>query len=148
MAHYHASFVSPIAIDDAFTYLADFTNAADWDPGVSAARRLDDGPIAVGSRFELKARFLGRDLPLRYRITQLDPATRVVFEADGGGLRAVDSISFEKTASGTRVIWDATLSLKGLRYVADLPLHLAFQWIGRQALEGLQAALDARAAAQ
>ena len=41
--------------------------------------------------------------------------------------------------------WDATLSLKGLRYLADLPLHLAFQWIGGRALAGLREALEARA---
>ena len=145
MAYYRAAVEVGISADDAFAFLADFTHAADWDPGVARARRLDEGPLAVGSEFELVADFFGRQLPLRYRITQLDAPTRVVFEAENEGLRAVDAIAFEKTASGTRVTWDATLSLKGLRYLADLPLHLAFQWIGRRALTGLRDALEARA---
>ena len=145
MAYYRTSFAVTLAADAAFAFLADFSNAADWDPGVAEARRLEDGPLAVGSEFELVADFFGRRLPLRYRVTQLDAPTRVVFEAENEGLHAVDAISLEKTETGTRVVWDANLSLKGLRYLADLPLHVAFQWIGGRAVQGLREALEALA---
>ncbi len=143
MAHYRASVDSPLGADDAFALLADFSNAADWDPGVRSARRLGEGPIQVGSTFEVVASFLGRDVPLTYRITQLDAPNRVVFEADARGLRSVDTITFEKRGDGTRVTYDANLTLSGLAYVFDLPLHLAFQWIGGRALAGLAKALRA-----
>jgi hypothetical protein len=57
---------------------------------------------------------------------------------------SVDTITLEKTARGTRLTYDANLALKGFRYAGDFALHLAFQWIGRNALEGLRAALSTR----
>jgi len=41
----------------AFDFVADFSSTQEWDPGIQAARRLDDRPIGVGSRFELVSRF-------------------------------------------------------------------------------------------
>ena len=60
--------------------------------------------------------------------------------------RSIDTITFEKTARGTSLTYDANLTLKGIRYVGDFALHLAFQWIGRRALEGLRAELSTRRA--
>lgn len=30
---------------EAFRYLAEFENAAEWDPGIAEATRLTDGPV-------------------------------------------------------------------------------------------------------
>jgi carbon monoxide dehydrogenase subunit G len=141
MAYFRTSFEVPVPADRVFEYLADFRNAAAWDPGVASARKLTKGALAVGTRFELAARFLGRELPLRYAVVQLDPPARVVFESETPTLRAVDAVTLEKTARGTRVTWDASLALRGLLYLADLPLHLLFQRIGRRAAAGLERAL-------
>lgn len=146
MAHFRASLDVARPSDEVFAYLADFTRTAEWDPGVVSAERLDGGPVSVDSRFRVVARFLGREVPLVYRVVQLEPPSRLVLEAETPTLRSLDTITCEKTARGTRLTYDAQLVLPGLLYLADLPLHLAFQWIGRRALAGLGAALatDAR----
>jgi hypothetical protein len=41
------------AQDEVFVYTADFSNIEDWDPGVVSSRRLGQGPVGVGSQFEL-----------------------------------------------------------------------------------------------
>ena len=111
------------------------------------ARPPDDADVVgeVGtSKLRAKAysAAFGQELPLDYQIVQYDPPSRVVLEAENDNLRSVDTITFEKTARGARLTYDANLTLKGIRYVGDFALHLAFQWIGRRALEGLRAALD------
>ena len=141
MAYYRATIEVDRPIEAVFAYLSDFSTTAEWDPGVTAARRLEDGPIDVGAGFEVKTRFLGREVPLRYRIVQIDPPSRVVLEAETPTLRSVDTITFEKTAAGTRVTYDANLALRGLLYVADFSLHLLFQQIGGRALRGMREAL-------
>jgi len=141
MAYYRAHLEVRRPIDEVFAYLADFSNTAQWDPGVVSARKLGDGPVAVGSEFEVVSKFLGREVPLTYRVVQYDPPSRVVLEAGNDDLRSLDTITLEKTARGTRLTYDANLSLQGIRYVADFALHLAFQWIGRRAVAGLRAAL-------
>ncbi len=144
MAYYRAELEVRRPIDEVFAYLADFSNTEKWDPGVVSARKQGSGPVTVGTRFEIVSRFLGQELPLEYRIVQYDPPGRVVFEAENDNLRSVDTLTFEKIARGTRLTYDANLTLKGLRYVGDFALHVAFQWIGRRALEGLRDALRTR----
>ena len=48
---YTAQLTTPASADQAFAYLAQFDNTQHWDPGVSAARPLSDGPPALGSRW-------------------------------------------------------------------------------------------------
>ncbi len=146
MAYCRATIEVPRPIDEAFEYLADFSNAAKWDPGVISARKITRGPIGRGTEFEIVSRFLGRDVRLRYRATQVDPPSRLVFEGGARTLRLVDTISLEKSAKGTRITYDANLALEGIFYLADLPLHLIFQWIGRKAIGGLERALSGRRA--
>jgi hypothetical protein len=38
MARFRGTVVSPWSIEETFDYLADFSNAAEWDPGVDRAR--------------------------------------------------------------------------------------------------------------
>ena len=146
MACYRALLDVRRPIDEVFAYLADFSNTEKWDPGVVSAKRHGDGPVAMGTRFKVVSKFLGQELPLDYQIVQYDPPSRVVLEAENDNLRSVDTITFEKTARGTRLPYDANLTLKGIRYVGAFALPLAFQWIGRRALEGLRAALSTRRA--
>ena len=52
-----------------------------------------------------------------------------------------DRITFESTAAGTRVTYDADLALKGLLRIADPLLALAFNRVGDRALAGLRRTL-------
>jgi uncharacterized protein YndB with AHSA1/START domain len=144
MAYYRAEFDVRRPIEEVFAYLADFSNTQEWDPGVVSAKKRGGAPVNIGTQFVVVSKFLGRELPLDYQIVQYDPPSRLVLEAENDDLRSVDTITFEKTARGTRVTYDANLTLKGIRYAGDLALHLAFQWIGRRAREGLRAALNTR----
>ncbi len=59
MARYHTAVESRRPVTETFGYLATFSNAADWDPGVLAGQQLDPGPAGAGSRFRLVVPFLG-----------------------------------------------------------------------------------------
>jgi hypothetical protein len=54
---------------------------------------------------------------------------------------SLDRITFEMTAGGTRVTYDADLALKGLLRIADPLLALAFNRVGDRALAGLRRTL-------
>ena len=144
MAYCRASFTTPLPIDAVYDYLADFSNAADWDPGVTDARCITEGPLAEGSRFHVDFRFLGREVPLAYTLVQAQRPHRIVFEGGGERFQSIDTLTLERRADGTRVTYDAQLVLPGWWYLADGPLHLAFQFIGREAIRGLEDALEAR----
>ncbi len=58
MAHYNATIDSRRSARDTLDYLADFSNAAEWDPGTLTAEQLDPGPVRAGTRFRLIVPFL------------------------------------------------------------------------------------------
>ena len=69
MAVFEATIGSAWTADDTFGYLAVFSNAEQWDPGVLEGEQLDPGPVRIGSRFRLVVPFLGRKIALVYRVT-------------------------------------------------------------------------------
>jgi carbon monoxide dehydrogenase subunit G len=134
-----------LAPDPAFAFVADFANAMHWDPGVATSERIDAGPVGVGARYRLGVRLGGRVAPMEYRITVFEPSRRVVLAGEGSGVSAVDEIRFTPTGTGTRVDYTADIRLGGLLRLAQPFLGGQFARIGREALAGMQQALDERA---
>ncbi|MCA9771262.1 MAG: SDR family NAD(P)-dependent oxidoreductase [Myxococcales bacterium] len=144
MAHLRRNLVVPTPIAQAFDYLADFSTTAEWDPGISQARRIGEGPVGLGTRFRVLSEFLGREVELIYAIAEYDPPRRVVLKGGNDEIRSIDTITFKATGEGTRITYDARLTLKGVQRLADPGLQIAFEVIGRRAMAGLKQALDPR----
>jgi len=142
MARYRASIETQWTPEEAFAYLSDFSTSEEWDPGVVEAERfgggaVGGGPVGEGTEFRLVAEFLGRKTPLTYRVVEYEPSTAVTFVGENASIVSHDRITFETTATGTRVTYDAELRLKGLLRLADPLLALAFNRVGDRALAGL-----------
>ena len=130
----------------AFDYVADFSTTEEWDPGIPSARRLDDRPLGVGSRFELVSRFGSTEQTIVYEITAFDRPNSVTFVGDGKNFRGTDVISFAPRGDGgTDVTYVADLGLKGFASLALPFLRGRLDDMSDHAVAGLQAALDARA---
>ncbi len=147
MTTLHEQIETPLSIDEAFAYVADFANSETWDPGVDTSERLDPGPVAVGSRYRLGVHLAGRVAPMEYRITALEAPDRVVLEGTGSGVTAIDDIRFERAGTGTRIDYTADIKLGGLLRFVQPFLGRAFAGLARRAVDGMQRTLDARAAA-
>lgn len=130
-----------------FDYIADFKSAAEWDPGVAHARRLDTGRLGVGSRYELGVRMGGRVVPMTYRITVFDRPSRVVLEGEGSTVEAIDDIRFVPAIDGTVVDYTADIRLRGWMRLIQPFLGGALAKVGRDAAAGMTRTLAARAAA-
>jgi len=142
MATYRTSVSSPKSPADVFSYLARFSNAAHWDPGVSAAEDITPGPPAFGSTYRLMVRFLGLTVPLEYRIEEIDAPTRVVLQAENSQFRSTDRIEVaEASDGGSTVTYEATLTPKGIAAAFSPLMGVVFRRIGDRAAVGLRAAL-------
>ena len=128
---------STLHVDAAFDYVANFENIVEWDPGVTAVRKITDGPPAVGTEYDLDLSYGGSPLSMVYRITEWDPPRRVVLEGDGDRTFAVDRISFLPRAEGSSVEYQADIQMKGIYRVAEPFLGKLFRKIGDGAVEGL-----------
>jgi carbon monoxide dehydrogenase subunit G len=141
MAHYNASVDTPRPPDEVFAYLSDFSTTEEWDPGVVEAERVGNAPVCEGTEFRLVATFLGRKTPLTYRIIEFDPPGAVTFRGESSTLVSLDRITLEPFDEGTRITYDAHLSLKGAFKVADPLIGLVFSRVGDRALAGLRKTL-------
>ena len=144
MAHYHATIDSPCGPAETFDYLATFSNAEQWDPGVLTGEQLDSGPVRVGTRFRLVVPFLGRRLPLTYVVTRYSPAGMIALEAVSGLLRLVDWIEVAARRDGATVSYDADVRLRGPLRLLDPMLQRGFGAVGDRAAAGLAAVLAGR----
>lgn len=142
MARYVTTIESPRPQADVFAYLSDFSTTREWDPGVADAERLDTGEITVGSRVRVVADFMGRKTPLVYEVTAIDAPSSITLRGENATVVSLDTMTFEPTASGgTRVAYDADLTLKGPLGLADPLLKLVFNRIGDKAAGGLRKAV-------
>lgn len=124
-----------------FDYTADFANIHQWDPGVESSSKLGDGPVGVGTKYDLEVRFGTATLPMRYEITHYEAPSRVVLVGKGDKLEAVDEIEFSSQDNMTRIDYTADLEFRGvMRCVVPL-MAPAIKRVGTRALDGLVEAL-------
>jgi Polyketide cyclase / dehydrase and lipid transport len=137
MARYAATVTSQHPAPDTFSYLATFTNTADWDPGVISAEQLDGGPVRPGTRFRLVVPFLGRRLPLTYQVVTLVPGREIVLAGGSRLLRATDRIVVDPAGDGATVNYQADVRLRGPLALLDTLLRPGFRAVGQRAAAGL-----------
>lgn len=135
MAHYQATIPSSRTPDDAFAYMADFSSVQEWDPSVSSAKRLNNGPLRQGDQFDVALSFAGRKIELTYTLTEYDPkARRAVLRAKNGPTTSIDTITVSDDAA---VTYDARIELAGLAKLIDPIMQLLFNRLGNNAKKEL-----------
>lgn len=146
----HEQIETALPIEEAFAFIADFANSSRWDPGVATSERIDAGPVGLGARYQLGVRMRGKVAPMEYRITTYEAPTRVVLTGEGSGVSAVDEIRFapRPDGTGTAIDYTADIRLGGWMRLVQPFVGGTFEQIAKDALGGMQRALDERAAAR
>jgi carbon monoxide dehydrogenase subunit G len=127
--------------EEVFEYMATFSNAREWDPGVVDGEALTPGPAAVGSVYRLGVRLAGRVVRFDYEVLELDRPRRVVLRATHGHLVSTDTITVEGTGPGSRVRYEAVLEARGLLRLASPLIDRSFSTMADRGAAGLRAAL-------
>ncbi len=153
MARFRTTMITDAPADSVLDHLGDFATLADWDAGVTSARRLSGEPGQVGTRYAVDFSFGPRSIPLEYEVIERaepegEQAGHVVLRATSGSFTLLDTITVHGTSTGTEVTYDALLTLHGPRRLMDWPLDRIFQIIGRRSEAGLRAELASVAHAQ
>lgn len=124
--------------DEVFSYLADFSNGPEWDPGQeSSTPRSDAGPH-VGQIYDVMVLWGDRRLPMTYEVTAIDPGTSITLAGEGSTTRAIDTIEVVDVADGgCAVTYTADIRLKGLLKVAEPFLGSKFDELADHAEAGI-----------
>lgn len=140
MADYRGIVETTKPIETAFDYLADFRNAAEWDPAtVSISQTAGDG-AGPGARYRLVTRFGGRSVALEYETTGFERPERLVLNFQGGNTIGTDAITVARTADRTRLEYSVDFRLTKARLLTPLIAPL-FRGAADRALAGLARAL-------
>jgi hypothetical protein len=142
MARYVTRIPSPKSPENAFAYMADLCNFAQWDPGVKKAVQVQGDVPGLGSEFDVTVKGPGRDLTLRYRITEFNAPYELLAVAKSSVFTSIDRITVVPTSTGCTVTYNAELRMNGLLSIADPGLRLVFHRIGDRAARGLRGALS------
>jgi carbon monoxide dehydrogenase subunit G len=142
MARYVVSVQSPKPQQEAFDYMADLSNFAQWDPGVESVEQVEGKGQGPATAIDVAVRTAGRTIVLRYHVTLYEPPGKIVARAESGTLVSLDTMTIDATDSGAVVTYDAELTLKGALRVFEPVLGVAFKRIGDTAAAGLVRVLE------
>ena len=81
-------------------YAGDPSNATEWYANIRSVNWLTDPPLAVGSRLDFVARFLGRRLAYTYEIVELDLPSRLVMRTAEGPFPMETTYEWEAVDEG------------------------------------------------
>eukprot|EP00730_Choanoeca_flexa_P020200 TRINITY_DN9879_c0_g1_i2.p1 TRINITY_DN9879_c0_g1~~TRINITY_DN9879_c0_g1_i2.p1 ORF type:complete len:208 (+),score=35.04 TRINITY_DN9879_c0_g1_i2:80-703(+) len=126
-----------------FQYLATFSNTQEWDPGCLEGKRVDSGPLKVGSKFELVTEFKGSKSEMTYEIVKYNFPEEVVLEGESKSVRVTDTIRVKPAAEDgkTHVDYQAHIQLKGCSKIFIYFLNSALNDLGKEAMDGLRKTL-------
>jgi carbon monoxide dehydrogenase subunit G len=142
MAQYVTTIETPRPPTEAFAYMADLRNFAEWDPGVQTATQVEGdgpGPEAV---YDVTVDAPGKGLTLRYQTVEYDEPRSIVVRASSRTFTSEDTVTVEPAGTGSLVTYRAELELNGPLRVFDLMLRPIFGRIAGRANDGLLRALD------
>jgi hypothetical protein len=143
MPHFKDTIDSTVPVEQAFDYVADFSNAEQWDQGTKTARRLDDGAIGEGSRFELVVEFMGRESAFVYEIVEYDRPEKVTLRSESDDSTLVDTLTVEPGLDEACVLtYDARLEMKGVRKLLSPVIGIFFRRLCEKGKEGLERELN------
>lgn len=128
-------------VQSVIDYLKDFGNAEEWEPGTVSCRRLDDGPIDVGSRWHNESRLVGISTELTYELTELD-SVHLRFIGSNDTATSDDTMTFTSNGDATQVTYTAVITFNGAAKLADLPARLLFERVGNEVEENLTRVLN------
>ena len=137
------SITVPGAPEAVFDYVADFSTTQEWDPGIESARKTSDGPVGVGSEFELEAVFMGRKLRTTYRIVGYDRPKEVVIKGGTDRFTSTDTITVTPVDGRVQVGYRAVFELRGVFRLAEPFLRGTFEKLADKAVGGLEEKLSA-----
>ena len=93
--------VIPVARERVAEFAGDPSNAPRWYANIRSVAWRTEPPVAIGSRMDFEARFLGRPLAYTYEVTELVAGERMVMRTADGPFPMETTYTWETAPGGT-----------------------------------------------
>ena len=135
------TFTTTATPEAAYRYLADFTNAEEWDPGTQTCERTS-GDGGVGTTYRNVSTFLGREVEVTYTAAELAPPTRVHLRGTNEQFEGHDIFVIRAAGRGSEVTYRADMTFSGLAKLASPVVAAYLPVLARKTVAELRACLD------
>jgi uncharacterized protein YndB with AHSA1/START domain len=99
--------------EDVFSYVTDPSRLPEWQESVVSVRRLDDAPVAPGSRVIVTRRVGGRERAMTAELAELDPPRSWAVRGIDGPVRGNVKGTIEPLENGERSHLTISLDFEG-----------------------------------
>ena len=142
MARYVATIPSSKTPAEAFAYMADLRNFAEWDRGIVRVEQIKGSGPGLGTIFDITVKGMGgKESVLRYETTEYDEPTNVLVKGRNWMFTSIDRITVVPTATGCDVTYDAILTANWVIAPMNILLGRVFNKVGDSATRGLRKVL-------
>ena len=89
--------------EDVFAYVTDFRHSPEWQATALEIRKVTDGPVRVGTRFEGIRKVMGRKMEVAVEFVAYEPSSHASWTITGGPMSGEASYRLESSPEGTKV---------------------------------------------
>ena len=93
--------VLPFPLEVVAAYAGDPGHAPEWYANIESVQWRTTPPVAVGSRMDFEARFLGRRLAYTYEVVELESGSRLVMRTADGPFPMETTYTWDSVPGGT-----------------------------------------------
>jgi len=116
-----------------------------WQPAVIEVKKLTEGPVRVGSRFNETAKMMGRRVHTVCEITALEPDKRISFKATSDGpVEYETTYTLEDNGNATRLNISGNFRTKGFWRLLEPLFKGEVKKESLQELAAMKAAIEGR----
>lgn len=98
---------------EVFAYLSDLDNLAEWQTGVTSARRTTDGEMRVGATALVTRELMGQRMEAPLTVTDYDPPSRLAIGSEVSGVKAHATLDLEPTEEGSATNLTFAMEIRG-----------------------------------
>lgn len=142
MARYVTTVTSSKTPEEAFRYMADLRNFADWDRNIIKVEQIDGNGAGLDAKFDITVRGIGgKPSVLRYHTVEYDEFTNILVKGRNTLFTSIDRVTVTPTDTGCTVTYDAILTANWIVAPMNLVLGAVFKKVGDSATKGLRKVL-------
>jgi uncharacterized protein YndB with AHSA1/START domain len=113
-------------VEAVFDFVADQSNEPQYNPRMTRADKVTDGPVGKGTVFRSATKSMGRSVAMLIELTGYDRPARLVSHTTTGQADMDGTLTFEAAPAGTRMRWSWQVRPKG----AARLLAPVISWMG------------------